>query len=139
MLLAGRLYVPDLGANLLPARRLCEAGLTGSFITDGYEETAFPGIETDAVTTNVEEHVYPHTTEKLSTFEQEIYMLWHRPFSHPSSKDIRNIHQISTLVDPIKLPVKQEPCKVCALIKNEEQDPKRAGLTQTGKASTDPV
>jgi hypothetical protein len=108
-------------------------------ITDGYEETAFPGIETDAAMTNAEEHVYPHTTAKLSTFEQEIYMLWHRPFSHPSPKDIRNIHQISTLVDPIKLPVKQEPCKVCALIKNEEQDPKRAGLTQTGKASTDPV
>ena len=116
MLLADCLYIPDLGVNLLSARRLCEAGLKGSFnnnkmyfkngkekivqavmrdglyivtnIADGYEEAAFPGVETDAAMTKVEEHTHPHTAEELSISEQEIYILWHRRFSHLGPKKI---------------------------------------------------
>src|SRR5204863_7134767 len=131
--------------NLLSGRRLCEGGLNGSFynnkmylkngkekivqavmrdglyigtnIADGYEEAGFPGVETDAAMTKVEEHTHPHTAEELSISEQEIYILWHRQFSHLGPMKLQNLHKISTLSKPIKVPVNRELCRVCALTK----------------------
>src|SRR5205814_3214083 len=93
-------------------------------IADGYEEAAFPGVETDAAMTKVEEHTHPHTAEELSISEQEIYILWHRQFSHLGPKKIRNLHKISTLSKPIKVPVNRELCRVCALTKMKNKIPK---------------
>jgi hypothetical protein len=157
MLLADCLYVPDLGVNLMSARRLCEGGLKGAFndkkmyfkngnktivratmreglyivtnVASGYEEKAFAGVinkdlETGEDSEAQENPKAPQSTEELSRAEQERYILWHRRFSHLGPKKIRNLHKISTLAKPIKVPTNREPCKVCALTKMKNKIPK---------------
>jgi Pol polyprotein len=149
MLLADCLYVPGLGVNILSGRRLCEAGLKGAFndkrmyfkngkktivrvemreglyivtnVAKGYEEKAFTGID---ISPKTEDSICPQPVEELSKSEQERYMLWHRRFSHLNPQKIRNLHKISTLAKPIKVPTNWEPCKVCALMKMKNRIPK---------------
>ena len=136
MLLSDVLYVPGLGVNLLSARRICQAGLKGLFtatemyfklgkekvikatmsnglyivthVAGGYEETAF--AVTDINMPNAEEEAYvPKKPERpeLTEDQKEVYMLMHRRFNHLGPDKIRNLHKVTTLPKPIKVPTKR--------------------------------
>ncbi|RFU24803.1 hypothetical protein B7463_g11531, partial [Scytalidium lignicola] len=141
MLLQDVLYVPDLGVNLLFARRLCQAGLKGLFnatkmyfmngnkkivtatmknglyivlhVSKGYEETAFPSVELDEKTTEIQTHANDNQTNEpeLKDTEKERYLLFHRRFAYLGPKKIRNLHKVTTLETLIKVPRKRKICE----------------------------
>lgn len=153
MLLSDVLYVPGLGVNLLSARRTCEAGLKGRFdpqymyfqkknikiieakmrngmyviahVADGYEDTAFPSTEILEGTKAIKDQLTPN--------EMENYLLWHRRFNHLGPDKIRNLHKVTTLGKPIKVPTKREICEVCVLTKMTNRTPKELSPHKSGR------
>ena len=142
------LYVPGLGVNLLSARKVCQAGLKGSFsdqhmyfkqgkkkvieatmsgglyiithVADGYHETAFAGT-VDEEESDVEMIERRPQEEELMKDEKERYLLMHRRFNHLGPKKIRNLHKVTTLNKAVKIPTTMEICEVCATTKMTNQ------------------
>ncbi|RFU24808.1 hypothetical protein B7463_g11534, partial [Scytalidium lignicola] len=163
MLLQDVLYVPDLGVNLLFARRLCQAGLKSSFntikmyfmnsnkkivivimknglyivshVSKGYEETTFPSVELDKEITKIQTHVNDNQTNepKLKNTKKEQYLLFYRHFAHLRPKKIGNLHKVTTLETPIKVLRKREICEVCAITKLKNYIPKELAQHKTTK------
>jgi len=144
------LLVPNLGVNLLSGRRICAAGLKGRFnshtlsfklgketiikatmddglyvvshIAGGYQETAFPGTELHAPPPDTEVLHTPAESE-LKASEKERYLLYHRRFAHLGPAKIATLHEVTTLQNKIRVPVKKEICEVCALTKMRNRIP----------------
>jgi hypothetical protein len=49
--------------------------------------------------------------------EKENYLVWHRRFDHLGPDKIRNLHKVTNLSLPIKVPTKLDICEVCILTK----------------------
>ena len=153
MLLLDVLYVPGLGVNLLSARRVCQNGLEGIFndkkmffrrngqtiieasmrnglyivthVADGYEETAFgafPAVEQEEAEM---ETVGIPRVKKLTPKQETNYYLWHRRMNHLNPEKIRNLHKVTTLSSPIKVPSDIDICDICCLTKMTNRLPKK--------------
>ena len=48
----------------------------------------------------------------------------HRRFNHLGPEKIRNLHKVTTISAPIKIPTEREICEVCALTKMKNRIPK---------------
>jgi hypothetical protein len=154
MLLADVLYVPGLGVNLLSARRICQSGLKGSFdrdkmffklhkekiieatmrnglyivthVADGFQDKAFIAIPTIEEDAEMEETVRAVKSQKtdLTSKQESLYKLMHRRFNHLGPEKIRNLHKVTTMSAPIKIPTEREVYEVCALAKMKNRIPK---------------
>jgi hypothetical protein len=153
MLLSDVLYVPGLGVNLLSARRVCQNGLEGTFnhkkmffkrdgqtvieasmrnglyivthVADGYEETAFSASSAAEHKDAEMETVGIPQVKKLTPKQETNYYLWHRRMNHLNPEKIRNLHKVTTLSSPIKVPSDIDICEVCCLTKMTNRLPKK--------------
>lgn len=157
VLLSKTLYVPGLGVNLLSGRKICEAGLKGRFNSDrmyfrknginiikakmdrgiymisdiakGYEDVALQSTETIG---DIEPNeITLDTSSDKTKKDLETYLLWHRRFNHLGPEKIRNLHKVTTLGKPIKVPSKIPVCEVCALTKMKNLIPKQLSSHKT--------
>ena len=159
MVLKDVLYVPKIGVNLVSARRLCQAGLTGSFddshmyfkqdnkkvvtatmtndlyiithVSKKCQDTAFVGVENtnevdteeDTADDNEEAPILTEDKTKynmpLSDKEKRRYLKYHQRFAHLNPKKISNLHKVTTLTRPIRVPNKDDMdvCEICAISK----------------------
>lgn len=147
MVLKEVLLVPELGINLLSARKLCEAGMEGNFnathmfFTLNQEkvitsimrnglymvshihnkaqrscELAFPAaIFTPATPAEAADD------GELSLSDKQRYELWHRRCSHLGPKKIRDLHLVTNITKPIKVPSNTRVCDTCALTKMKDK------------------
>lgn len=154
MVLKDVLSVPKIGVNLVSARGLCQAGLSGWFddshmyfkqdnkkvvtatMTNGLyiithvskkcQDTAFAGVEytnevdTEEDTADNNEEAPTLTTKynmPLSDKEKRRYLKYHQRFAHLNPKKISNLHKVTTLTKPIRVPNEDDMdvCEVCAI------------------------
>jgi hypothetical protein len=87
-----------------------------AFFGQGYHEIAFSGKIINGT---------KGTTNKLTASEKENYLLWHRHFNHLGPDKIRNLHKVTNLSSPIKVPTKLDICEVCILTKMTNRIPKQ--------------
>jgi hypothetical protein len=133
MVLKNVLYVPKLVANLLSARRLCEAGLVGSFnsgnmyfklngktvtkatmenglyivnhVSKTYKETAIPSVDDNMNASNQQLRMTASSRQGggLNQSAKDRYFLFHRRFAHLGPKKISKLHTMMTLDQPFKI------------------------------------
>ncbi|KAI0992563.1 hypothetical protein K3495_g15622, partial [Podosphaera aphanis] len=60
----------------------------------------------------------------LKESEKERYLKYHKRFAHLNPKKIRNLHKVTTLKTPIKVPSNLELCETCKIAKMRNQIPK---------------
>jgi hypothetical protein len=65
------------------------------------------------------------TTNELTASEKENYLLWHQLFNHLGPDKIRNLHKVTNLSLPIKVPTKLDICEVWILTKMTNRIPKQ--------------
>ena len=130
-LLKNVLYVPKLGVNLISARRICEGGLEGRFSStemyftkDGKRIIEAKLQDGLYIVTHIAENYKEKalTTQVTGIDKQEkavidTYLLMHRRFNHLGPEKIRNLHKVTTLSKPIKIPKQLPLCHVCSLSK----------------------
>jgi hypothetical protein len=150
MTLAKVLYIPRLGVNLLPGRRIYEAELTGQItkshmyvkcgnnkiitatiqdrlyvithIKHGYQDDAFFGQGYHNIAFSGEIiNGTTGTTNKLTASEMENYLLWNRRANHLGSDKIRTFQKVTNLSSPINVPTKLDICEVYILTKMTNQ------------------
>lgn len=146
------LYVPKLGVNLLSGRQVCRHGLEAGYdesshwfrskadgrviikaeIKDGLyivTHVASRGkqiaLSASALEQEVPKEFAAITANKPGTLisQDARYQLMHRRFNHLGPDKIRNLHKVTTISIPIKIPSERKPCSVCALTKMTNRIP----------------
>ncbi|CCE33421.1 related to retrotransposon HobS hobase [Claviceps purpurea 20.1] len=145
MLLSDVLYVPKLGINLMSGRKMCQAGLRGTFnsqymyfnhgdkkiitakmvdglyvvshVAKGFEDKAFPSVIDQPVETD-------QNTKADGESIRKRYFLYHRRFAHLGPEKISSLHRVTTLEKAIKIPVDKDICEVCSLTKLTNRIPR---------------
>ena len=79
-------------------------------VAKGFEETTF-------ILTKEE-------WSELTEDQKEVYILMHRWFNHLGPDKLCNLHKVTTLSHPIKVPAKQNICEVCTITKMTNLIPK---------------
>ncbi|KAI0991347.1 hypothetical protein K3495_g16840, partial [Podosphaera aphanis] len=106
-----------------------------SKIAKGYEETAFPSMKIDSLnslnpTPDINDKV-GHSSyeisdnEAIKSSDKQRYLIWHRRFAHLGPEKLRNLHKVTSLKKPIKVPRDLDICEVCALTKIRNRIPKQ--------------
>ena len=153
-LLHNVLFVPNLGVNLMSARKVCSnSSIQGSFdmntmvfklngttviradvqdgvylvsrITKGFEESAF--LSKNIPQLPLFQHALLVSASSGSKHEDKIrerYTLWHRRFCHIGGAKISKLHKVTTLTEKIAVPKDVKPCEVCKLAKMRNRMPK---------------
>ena len=151
--LANVLYVPKLGVNLLSGRRVCGKGMEAGYdeISHWFKSKESGRIILKAEIRNglyIVTHVAKRRrevalssaifqakddaievaaigNEKLneSINHEARYQLMHRRFNHLGPDKIRNLHKVTTISPPIKIPSVREVCEVCTLTKMTNRIP----------------
>jgi hypothetical protein len=94
-------------------------------VADGYEETAFNAFPaTEQEEAEVETVGIPRV-KKLTPKQETNYYLWHRRMNHLNPEKIRNLHKVTTLSSPIKVPSDIDICEICCLTKMTNRLPKK--------------
>lgn len=96
-------------------------------VAEGYGETAFASIDTnmqDATEEALMQTKPKRERSELTEDQKEVYMLMHRRFNHLEPNKLRNLHKVTTLAKPIKVPAKRDICEVCAITKMTNLIPK---------------
>ncbi|RAL58199.1 hypothetical protein DID88_002302 [Monilinia fructigena] len=88
-----------------------------SHVKPGYEDSAFFALSAEIIDGTKGE------VEELTMTEKERYLIWHRRFNHLGPDKIRNLHKVTTLQRPIKVPSTLDVCEVCALTKMTNRIP----------------
>ncbi|KAI1007133.1 hypothetical protein K3495_g1098 [Podosphaera aphanis] len=106
-----------------------------SKIAKGYEETAFPSMEIDIfnplnatpdINDSVSHSIYEISDkEAIKSSDKQRYLIWHRRFAHLGPGKLRNLHKVTSLKKPIKIPRDLDICEVCALTKIRNRIPKQ--------------
>jgi hypothetical protein len=154
MILKNVLFVPNLGINLLSGRRLCEAGLRGSFSANSMQFLSGDQPVITAEMTNglyIVSHVHDRSKEMafpimtresdsdnqegISGSNKRRYELWHRRFSHLNHSKLKDLHLVTTLDKAIVIPKHHERdvCEVCSLTKLKNKTNKQLSKHATRK------
>jgi hypothetical protein len=105
-------------------------------IAKGYQDTAFTADTNGAehITTEIAPLTGDECTRTSGTSSRELalsahhesqYQLMHRRFNHLGPDKIRNLHKVTTMSTPIKIPSETETCTVCALTKMTNRIPRK--------------
>jgi hypothetical protein len=115
-------------ATLLPSTTLKPAPVLVSQITPSKSDS-LKDVETTYMTNMTTTEVAPARNMKrsrrpLTEKEKQRYLLWHRRLNHLGPDKIRNLHKVTTLKEPIRVPTDLEICAVCAIAKMTNSIPK---------------